>query len=870
MKRPTSLRVGYLLLAAFIPCCRLYRIVVALSALLACGTGQDVPPPAIRLILEEPRERLGSDASSIGVPVLDSSFGAGGWRPMGAAGGWRIDGESLVIESDGESFDLEREVAFDAPELHTVGVTLASGYKVRLSLSWMGESEAGIGEPAWVERPLALAYAEGRGEPHRKTFVFDLRSHAEWSGTITRLRLRLEPARAGERIVVQRLRGRRQELPPRVLAEQSRRPWKVELDRELRDALVVPPGHPVEREVLVPNGATLELAVGATGRLASPITLRIVAERLPNGSSVLFETRVEPVARAESRRWRPVRVDLSEFGGERLRLRLESSAGDGYDPALGFPALANPEIVPGGESHRPNIILISVDTLRADRLSLYGYEHETSPHIDAWARRHAVVFRGAVAQAPWTLPSHSSMLSGLDALRHGVNHPFKAAPEELTTLAERLRGEGYFTAAVTGGAWLHPHYGLAQGFERYRTWSGEGRGDRELEAHAVLATRWLGELREPFFLFLHTFDVHDFNAPDRRAAGSGQLYDRAVSHMDDLIGGFLEAASEPRRAGRMILALTSDHGEDLGEDGLSGHGSLRDQVLRVPLVLETPGGQGAGRSIDEQVRSIDLVPTLLDLAGLEVPPGLDGVSLRGLIEGGNADIPAVATSYFSLDHGISLRVQNRWKYLYDASAWAPDADPGRESRRREALYRLPGGESPRDNLAPDHPLVRRLRAQARRLLEERLAGLRVRVDNGLASPFAGTLQGDLIRAGVPKSFGSSAPLTRVAETVATLSVASGQRLELLFERVGEPRFELEVTSAGDEVAGEPLAIDLETMALPATFRWTGTGWQTDAGRSSPAVAVTLEWHRAAGIGGMVPFEQDPQLRRQLEALGYLE
>ncbi len=165
-----------------------------------------------------------------------------------------------------------------------------------------------------------------------------------------------------------------------------------------------------------------------------------------------------------------------------------------------------------GARPRPNIVLISVDTLRADRLS-----QATSPRIEAWAERRAVAFHNTVAQAPWTLPSHASMLTGSGALRHGVNHSYQVAPEELTTVAERLHAAGYTTAGIAGGAWLDPQYGLAQGIERYRGWSSEQRGDEELEAHAPLAARWLDELQEPFFFFLHTFDVHDFNAPHRQA-----------------------------------------------------------------------------------------------------------------------------------------------------------------------------------------------------------------------------------------------------------------------------------------------------------------------------------------------------------------
>ncbi len=843
-------------------------LAVALPAALACG--RDPPPDVVRLVPDEPRESLRPDTLGIEVAVLDGVFRNDGWRPMGAAGTWRVEQDTLHIEPGGEAFDLERPLALDAAWLHALEVTLASRYKVRLSLSWK-RRPAGLPpvgrEASWVEQGLALDYSEGRGDPHRKTFTFDLRSHSEWSGTIERLRLRLEPARSDERLVVWRLRGFRQTLPPDVLSEQSRRPWKVELDREIHTALLVPPEHPVEREILVPEAGLLQFAVGATGRLSAPIVFRIAAARAPAEPSLLFESVLEPVESAEARRWRPARVDLGAFAGERLRLRAESLASDGYDPTLGFPVWANPEILPlAAEPARPNVVLISVDTLRADHLSVYGYERPTSPRIDAWARRFAAVFRHAVAQAPWTLPSHSSMLTGLDALRHGVNHPFRAAPEALETLAERLREEGYFTAAITGGGWLHPSYGLAQGFDRYRYWLGGG-GDAELETHAEVAGRWLDELREPFFLFLHTYAVHDFTrgpgpAPDEDPRSHRvRQYDLAVSRMDELVGRILERVAASPLHGRTIVALTSDHGEDLGEDGVYGHGSLRDQTLLVPLLLELPGGRGAGAVIDDQVRSVDLVPTLLDLAGAEVPADLDGVSLVALLERGDGApraAPPVAASYFSLDHGLSLRVGNRWKYVYDASAWDPAP---------EALFRLPGGESPeRDNLAPDHPQAAPLRALARGLLGERLEGLSIRFESAPGSPFSGTLRGDLVRAGVPKSLDLGGPwLQRAGDAAASFSVPPGQRFHLLFEHVGEPRFELE--AAGAEGGEARLAIDLEQITLPATFRWTGSAWRSEAAGAVPG--VTIEWRRSAGLEGTAPFESDPELRRQLEALGYL-
>ncbi len=850
-------------------------VLAALSAvILACGgaTSRRLPAAVEPLLREPSQGRLQPDSLGVRAPVLDGSFGAGAWVPASTAGAWRIEGDSLVIlgGSGGSAFDVERAVDLDAAQLHALEATLASSYKVRLSISWQQAGESG-----WRGDGLSMTDDEGRGDRRRKTFTFDLRSHSQWSGAIRRIRLRLVPARDTDRIVVRQLRGFRQILPPEVVAEQCRRPWRVELDHEIRTALVVPPDFPAEREVLVPEGATLELALGATGRLAAPMIARVSAVRPGKEPALLFESRLEAVERVAARPWRPVSIDLGAFAGEHLRLRFESRRGDTHDPALGFPAWANPEIVPAdAEPAHPNVILISVDTLRADHLSAYGYPRVTSPRIDAWARRFAAVFSSAVAQAPWTLPSHSSMLTGLDALRHGVNHPFRAAPEELVTLAERLRSAGYFTAGITGGGWLHPGYGLAQGYERYRYWRGAGRGDEELESHAPIASRWLGELREPFFLFLHTYDVHDFRAAGRPSLPASEdlvepgeslvhQYDRAVAHMDELLGSVLAGVESRGLRGRTILALTSDHGEDLGEDGIYGHGSLRDQVLLVPLIVEAPGGAGAGRVIQEQVRSVDLAPTLLDLAGVEVPSDLDGVSLRALLEDRSSAVPSWASAYFSSDGGgLALRFHNRWKYVYDSSVWKPVA-------AREALFRLPGGEVPeRDSVAAEHARIEHFRSLARRLLDQHLAGLSMRFANGSPRPFVGRIHGDLIRAGVPKSTDMQGPWLKRDGDAAELSVPPGRRFHLLFEQVGEPRLRLEAASGTGDAA--QVEIDLDAVELPVTFRWVGSRWVEEAvGGSDTGTSITLEWRLRSGIEGGVPFEQNPELRRQLEALGYL-
>ncbi len=146
--------------------------------------------------------------------------------------------------------------------------------------------------------------------------------------------------------------------------------------------------------------------------------------------------------------------------------------------------------------------------------------------------------------------------------------------------------------------------------------------------------------------------------------------------------------------------------------------------------------------------------------------------------------------------------------------------------------------------------------------------LKIGFESGPSSPFAGVLRGDLIRTGVPKTFDPTGPwIARGGEDTASFSLPPGRRFHLLFEHVGEPRFELEA-SASAGTAARRLAIDLDTLALPAGFRWTGEAWQPAPPGAVPG--VTLDWHLGAGIEGAAPFEQDAELRRQLEALGYLQ
>lgn len=369
----------------------------------------------------------------------------------------------------------------------------------------------------------------------------------------------------------------------------------------------------------------------------------------------------------------------------------------------------------------PNVILISADTLRADRLNAYGYEERrTSPRIDALAAE-AHLFEVHVSAAPWTTPSHLSLLTGLTPTRHGVTGSDRALrealqgdralhrlPEEVTTLAEALAAHGWSTAAFTGGATLDPRIGFEQGFGEYDT--SMVKLDRD-KVDRVFT--WIDAQEEPFFLFWHTFEVHaPYVAPaflgdvlpEPRAQALGErleglpekggwkqvraakrvmrthdaytpevtraLYDGGVFSFDRWLGELLDFLRRRGLDKRTILVLTSDHGEQLGEEGrpapfgdgfynVHGH-TLHEELVHVPLIIRLPG-QKAGRRIPQVTASIDVMPTILDVLGLPVPPEVQGRSLRPLWEDPAGWKPRAALSE-SLSEGPEMKALRDDRY----------------------------------------------------------------------------------------------------------------------------------------------------------------------------------------------------------------
>jgi choline-sulfatase len=346
-----------------------------------------------------------------------------------------------------------------------------------------------------------------------------------------------------------------------------------------------------------------------------------------------------------------------------------------------------------------NVLLVTIDTLRADHVGCYGDPRAETPVLDGLARR-GTRFATAVAHVPLTTPSHASILTGLTPPRHGIhdNGGF-ALPAGLPTLASVLREAGYRTAAFVSGFPLDRRFGLDRGFEVYDDRLPYGDDprraayvERRADATTDAALRWLQGLERtdrPWLAWVHYFDPHAPYEPpaEYRARFADRPYDGEVAFVDAQLGRLLRWLDAAHLGDRTLVLVTSDHGESLGEHGEDTHGVfVYDATLRVPWLMAGPG-VGAGLVADTVARGIDVTPTLLDLAGRPVPSSMEGRSLRTATRAALADAPAYVESRFTeLQLGwaplAGMRTA-RWK-LIDApqpELYALDTDP-RETTNR--------------------------------------------------------------------------------------------------------------------------------------------------------------------------------------------
>ncbi len=310
----------------------------------------------------------------------------------------------------------------------------------------------------------------------------------------------------------------------------------------------------------------------------------------------------------------------------------------------------------------PNVILISMDTTRVDRLGCYGYARDTTPQIDALAA-DAVLYDRMYSTSSWTLPAHASLFTGKFTTAHGARYDSEG-PLRLTdaiempdhwrhyrargmaekewTLAQWLAERGYSTAGVVGGPWLKSEFGLDRGFQHYDDEGITQVDGRRGSSITDAAVAWLqGTGRQPFFLFLNYFDPHfPYNPPSPHSTWFlgdkvldqlpvrerlGILYDGEMRYMDAYIGRLFDALRRRRQFDNSLIIITADHGELLGEHGWYGHGKyLSPEEINIPLLVKYPQGEVPARRVSTPVQTVDVFPVIADRLDAELPPGMQG------------------------------------------------------------------------------------------------------------------------------------------------------------------------------------------------------------------------------------------------------
>jgi arylsulfatase A-like enzyme/Flp pilus assembly protein TadD len=313
-----------------------------------------------------------------------------------------------------------------------------------------------------------------------------------------------------------------------------------------------------------------------------------------------------------------------------------------------------------------NVLLVTIDTLRPDRLSCYSDKHLQTPNIDSLAKKGALYLK-AFAHTPTTLPSHTNILLGTTPLYHGVhdNHNF-IVRDEFLTLTEHLKDNGYATGAVVGAFPLDSRFGLTQGFDLYddnygsKNYQEFSYVERPAEVVVKNGIAWLKEQKDPWFLWIHCFDPHQQYKPPEpfRTEYRDSPYNGEVAYVDHELGKLFAYLRENRLEDKTLIIVTGDHGESLGQHGESTHGYFAyNSTIWIPLIFVVPGMKPV--VVDQNVCHVDVFPTVCDVLGLDKPGFLQGISLVSTLDGNKEKNLSSRDIYFET------------LYPYYSRGWAP-------------------------------------------------------------------------------------------------------------------------------------------------------------------------------------------------------
>ncbi len=685
------------------------------------------------------------------------------------------------------------------------------------------------------------------------------------------------------------LRGPARHTPPRPLSVEAR----------LAEGWITRAGSPpVADEIEIEHDRRPGLRLRSPGAWSVPFRLpgrgrlRLAWQVAPPEARVSLLLRLHRARRSESireerhgggRGWSELEVSLEGDRAERAELELVLT-GEPADVALSTPAL----LAAGARGPAPLVLFYLIDCLRADHVGAYGYPRPTTPHLDALAR-DGVLFEDVWACASWTKPAVGCLFTSRTGPGHGARTLDDALDPDLPTLATVFSAAGYATAAFVANPFVSARaFGLARGFDRVQL-AADSRARRNinaLEADAVHLHRalvpWLAaRAGQRAMVYAHSLDLHAeyrprppftrLFVPPAGPARDLDLYDTELRANDHWLGELLAWLRKRGLYDEALIVVTADHGEEFGESGTWRHGrSLGQALLRVPLVIKLPGGAHRGRRVSAPVSSLDLAPTLLDLAGLSRPAGFEGLSQRPLIEG-RAGPPA--RTFFA----EQLSPKEMLYAARDARYKAVQQFLPRPSRR---LFDLRADPAEKHDLSEAAPLA------ARALLRELDAWIAAG-QQGYHVAFAPAREPAEVRLEARLAGpGALADVQRFAVELGETLELSADKRELRYRfRLGERARHVVLRT---EPADARVRLDLFRGARPfdgAEVRLGAAGAPLERlplearaealGVAPAAVGRLLEKVTSGvrvfhlGARARAPASLDPQLRESLRALGYL-
>jgi arylsulfatase A-like enzyme len=591
---------------------------------------------------------------------------------------------------------------------------------------------------------------------------------------------------------------------------------------------------------------------------------------------------------------------------------------------LAFVVCAVVALCCGGKPEPLNVIIIAVDTLRADHLGCYGYSRDTSPHIDDLAAR-GVLCERCTSPAPWTLPSFSTVFTSLYPAQHGAETVNSTLRESVPTLAGILKDHGYATGAVVNAPALKPAYGVDRGFDHYHMTPEEGR---VADGTTLDALRWLDAIGDvPFFAFVHYFDPHLAYSPptpyDKRFTVDYEgaigysfnlegfsrvrdsmfvqmqhlaqadwhrivgLYDGEIAFTDIAVAELLKGLDERSLRDNTLIVVLSDHGEEFFEHGGFEHGhTLYEELIHVPLLFSLPGRLPQGVRLSRPVRLLDVAPTILDFLNIETPFHFEGISIRPLLEGkgqprdrGNTLLPQGVAYAEALMHGREQKcvIAFPWKLVYEMGT------------EQEVLFNLEEDPVEMRNIFESHPdRIDHLEG----LLFQTLFGISdtwyLEIAAGQSRPVFDievTVEKDLMPGDINLHrildrdgdiVDAPCPLIidRAGSHLRLKDLSFGGSLTLAFKIYPE-RFPVEFDFKIDGRSAIERTYLGETLESPDAMPFTIKGRRGKVGsvtrpEARPEPPYVLLWYEESRYKGDTSIELDDETKKELRALGYIQ